>query len=132
MRIQSDNNGFFIIKVDVIDADIRLLLSLRDVKNEELLLNYLGNELEHRSYNCTIPITYKNEHSLISRDYHDIFCTCSKIRHYHLQFLHFTADKLFQLLQRAYPQDVDESVKQLRHEIEESCEQCRQFSPSPL
>lgn len=132
MRIPGGKKGFITFDVEVVKADVPNLIELRDLKREGLLLNYVEDKLEHKSYGYSTPITYRHGHVFITWNANEEYSTQSKLRLLHLHFFHPSTGKLFNLLHFAYPTSADSSVKDILREIAISCENFREHSSSPL
>lgn len=79
-----------------------------------------------------MPITYRHGHIFITWIANEIFFKRSELWTLLIHCLQPNTNKLFNLLRRAYPNSTISSVKKVFPEIEISCEECRERSPSPL
>lgn len=59
MRVVLSQDNFVTIKADVIDNNLPLPISLKDLKNHCSLLKYLKNRLEEDTYGVIYSETYE-------------------------------------------------------------------------
>lgn len=117
VRIPTPRNVVISVNVDVVDADILLMVGLRDLKQDGLLINYSKKRIKDTKHGCHIPITYKSGHILLTWNLHEACFTRQELLHSNLHFLHLTAEKLINLLRRAYPASTDEMDKDIPKQI---------------
>lgn len=70
VRSLSGNGRFISFQVVVVNADVPLLIWLKNLKSNGILLNYLEECLEHQPYGYAISVTYKHGHSFIEKELH--------------------------------------------------------------
>lgn len=132
-RIALNKHSYIPIYADIMETDVPLFIGLQDLKQNGLLLIYLEDVLIHCPKKKTrCPVSYKNGHVFIEWYYTKVYFTRAELMRLHLLLLHPSTDKLFQLLKRAQPEKVDESIHRMLHQISMACEQCREFTQRPF
>jgi hypothetical protein len=107
-----------------VDADIPLLLGLDFMDNMNVTANTLTNRLESRE-GWSLPLTRHGGHVYLEwEQLHATMFSSEQLRKLHRQFFHPSADKLYNLLKRARPEDASEETRALLQEITESCHPC--------
>lgn len=111
------NIGYIVVRVDVIGADVPILIRLLDLNDKKQVIDYLNSRVEHNRQRCFILITYEHRHTFITLNPHEFYFTRFELKRSHFHFLHPPSDKLFNLLRRAYPDVTANLVKQMSYEI---------------
>jgi Reverse transcriptase (RNA-dependent DNA polymerase) len=124
--------GIRSLQVDVVDADIPLLLGLDFMDNMNVTANTLTNRLESRE-GWSLPLTRHGGHVYLEwEQLHATMFSSEQLRKLHRQFFHPSADKLYNLLKRARPEDASEETRALLQEITESCHFCQMMARKPI
>lgn len=81
-----------------------------------------------------MPTVRKNDHEYLEWQPKalSVFYTRSQLERLHLHFLHPSATKLYELLRRAKPSDLDTDTLSVLKEISRCCESCVLYSPRQL
>ncbi len=78
-----------------------------------------------------MPLTRKHGHLYLTWNSESISFTKSEIIKLHRHYQHPTSEKLYEVMKRALPDQVDEATRQLLEKIIRSCETCQAFSAPP-
>ena len=134
------SDGVLEFLVDIVDADVPLLIGLDILDAYNLVVNNVDNRLEQRTkagfnHNSnvmwTIPLVRKRGHLFVEFDYVVSF-TFAELKKLHRSFVHPSAEKLFQLIRRAQPANADTNTKRTIQEISDRCGTCQMFGKKPL
>ncbi len=131
IRIPTLSYSFFKIKVNVIPADVPLLLGLDVSDNEELVANNVQNELQGTHYGWSMSLTRNHGHLYLTCNSKSILFTKSEIIKLHRHFKHPMFGKLYEVMKRARPSQVNEATRKLLETITKACETCQMFSAPP-
>ena len=114
----------------IMDADIPFLLCLTDMTKLGVYCNNLRKELVHQASGRKITLTEDNGHLWIRwNPVVDCLLTDAEIRRIHRRFGHASAQKLYELLNRA---DRNEpGLKRTLEAIEKECEHCQRNAQAP-
>lgn len=78
-----------------------------------------------------MPITRKNGNLYLEWNAKEVLYNKKELQLMHLQFFHLNANKLFNLIARAKPENATRKTKELLQQITKSCATCQRFSPKP-
>jgi len=120
------------LQVEIVEADIPLLLGLDFMDNMQVMANTLENRLESIE-GWTLPLTRYDGH--IYLEWEDLYVTMfssAQLRKLHRQFFHPSADKLYNLLRRSRPGEANEETRAMLKEITESCHPCQMMARKPI
>ena len=79
-----------------------------------------------------MTLTRKLGHVFLTwRNIYAVNYTRQELNKMHLHFMHPSSSKLFQLLQRAYPENIKPDTKTLLDDISKACNTCQLLSPRP-
>ena len=109
----------------------RKLLGLEFLKKERFKLDLVDDVHEHKSEGWRIPMVLKLVHVFIEWPLGIILFTRSELRKLHLSFFNASAQKLYELVKRARPEDISSDTKVVLEEISKACEACRRYSSMP-
>ncbi len=129
VRIPKPNNGYIEVRIDIVDADIPMIIGLDILDKETLLADNTENLLIHKKEGWKMPLSRKAGHLYLEWNYAEVLYTRSELQKMHLHFFHPSASKLFNLVMKAKPENCTNETKALLKEISESCEVCQRFSP---
>ena len=101
------------IEMDVVQADVPMLIGLEVLDRERLIPDNVANKLRSLENGWSLPITRKYGHLYVEWDFPKIWFSKEQIRKLHLQFYHPSADKLFRLIQRAKPGEATSETKKI-------------------
>ena len=131
IRIPILNHSFLKIIVNVVPADFPLLLGLDVLDNEKIVANNFQNELQAAHHGWSMPLTRKHGHLYLTWNSKSILFTKSEIIKLHRHFKHPTSGKLYEVMKRARPSQVDEATRELFEKITKASETCQTFSAPP-
>lgn len=97
-RIPSPDGSFLKIYMDVVIADVPMLIGLEVLDQNLLIADNVANLLISKRHNWSLPITRKHGHLYVEWDFKDVFYTKSELRKLHLHFYHPSASKLLNLI----------------------------------
>ena len=133
IRIPTPGNSFLPVRVDVVSADIPLLLGLDLLDKCRMYFNNVRNLLCFPDINWEIPIARKLGHAYVEwKKLDSILFTRSELLRLHRGFQHPHQDKLLNILKRARPTDLDPQTRSILREISESCDTCQRLGPNPI
>ncbi len=130
IRIPTPNCSFLKIKVNVVPADVPLLLGLDVLDNEKLVANNVQNELQATHHDWSMPLIRKHGHLYLTWNPKLILFTKSEIIKLHRHCKHPTSGKLYEVVKRARSNQVDKATRQLLEKITKACETRQTFSAS--
>jgi hypothetical protein len=116
----------------VVQANVPMLIGLEVLDRECLVADNVENKLRSTKHGWSLPITRKYCHLYLEWTQSDILYSKGDIQKLHLQFYHPSADKLFQLIQRASPEESTSETKTLIEDNSKACSTCQRFTPKPL
>lgn len=90
-------------EVEIMEADIKLLIRLKNLKREGFVFNYMKNEPEHHLYGYSLPFETKSGHIFLAQNFQNICFTREGVRTLQLHLMHPITEKLFNVMQRIYP-----------------------------
>ena len=131
IRIPIPNGSFVSIQLDVVSADVPMLLGLDVLDRESLVANNVHNELQAPLPGWSMPLEKKFGRLYLCWGAKEILYTKHELVKLHVHFCHLSTDKLYEVIKRARPSQVDESTRKLLEEITRSCEKCQTFSTLP-
>jgi hypothetical protein len=118
---------------EVVDLDIPLMLGLEFLEKHKLNPLSVHNKLWSVDGNWTMPIVRKNGHLYLCWDNtHVVNYSRTKLDRLHRRFFHPSAEKLWNLLNSAYPDAMCSDTLSLLKEISSSCEACLRYSTAPI
>lgn len=89
--------------IDVVEANVPMLVGLDILDKENLLADNTSNMLVHRRKGWKMPLVRKNGHLYFQWNYADIHYTERELEKLHLHFYHPSTGKLFNLIRRTVP-----------------------------
>ena len=132
VRIPTPDGKFISIEMDVVQADVPMLIGLEVLDRERLIPDNVANKLRSLEDGWSLPITRKYGHLYVEWDFPKIWFSKEQIRKLHLQFYHPSADKLFRLIQRAKPGEATSETKKMLEDINRACTTCQRYTPKPF
>jgi hypothetical protein len=124
---------FIELCVDVVNVDIPLLLGLDFLGKHQLNPLSVQNQLWCVTERWTLSIIRKNGHLYLRWNSTPfVNYSRSQLDRLHRQFFHPSAGKLWNLLNRAYPNSVCSNTLALLKDIGSSCETCIRYSTAPI
>ena len=118
--------------MDVIDLDIPLLLGLRELRDHQLLVDYLDNTLLNRRLGWKTRLTDKFGHLYWELSVQESFYSQSEIERMHRHFFHPSSKKLYDLLKKSEIGQATENLKGLIDSVTTACQKCKEFSSKPF
>ncbi len=89
-------------------------------------------DILHNHSAWKLPITYKYDHCFVHDNQHTILFSRKELEKLHYHFHHPSVDKLYNLLKRYRPSEVDTSVKNVLEQIRRGCESCQDYVSPPF
>lgn len=124
VRMPLRNGSFLPLRIDVVDTHIPFLLGLDILDREKLVADNVKNVLDSRRDNWQLPIRRKCRHMFFEWGPYDVRFTRSELQKLHLHFFHANVQKLYNLIKRARPDEVNADTKKMLEEITEACRNC--------
>lgn len=131
IRLPLPLGSFLPLSVDVVHADIPLLVGLDILDRECRVPDNVDNFEISRRDNCRILITRKHGHMFIVWDAAAVRFSKAELQKLHIHFFHPNVQKLYNLLKRARPDDVGADTKTALEEIAASCHNCQSHRSNP-
>ncbi len=131
VRIPIANGSFIFGKIDVVPANIPLLIGLDILDSQGIFANNVDNVLCCPSLGWTTPIIRKRGHLYLCWTSKDILYTKTELIKLHRHFYHPSTDKLMNLIKRASPNQADNATRKLLAEISDACSTCQHFARPP-
>ncbi len=131
IRIPIPNGSFLSIQLDVVSADVPMLLGLNVLDRESLVANNLTYELQAPLSGWSMPLERKFGHLYLCWGAKEMLYTKPELVKLHRPFRHSSTGKLYEVIKRARPSQVVESTGKLLEDITRSCEICQTFSTPP-
>ncbi len=131
IRIPAPNYSFLKIKMNVVRTDVPMLLGIDVLDNEKLVANNVLKELQATNHGWSMHLTRKHGHLYLKYNSKSILFSKSEIFNLHCHFKHPTAGKLYEVMRRARPNQVDEATQKLLETITKACETCQMFGAPP-
>lgn len=131
IRVPTPQSSFLPIFVDVVDADVPLLIGLDILDQEKLVPDNVENVLLSKDRGWKLPITRFQGHMFLKWEPKRTLFTRAELHRLHLHFFHPNARKLYNLIKRVRPEDVSPATVKVLEEIAEQCKVCKQHSPRP-
>lgn len=129
MRIR---DGYYLnFWIDVVDADVPLLIGLELLDKHELVVDNVDNLLVSKLGGWTIPIFRTHGHLFIKWDAKEVMYTWTELERLHLHFFHPSAQKLLNLLKRGTPDRLTADTPQVIQDIVNKCRGCKRFGIRP-
>ena len=118
--------------VYVVEANITFLLGLDVMSNEGLLVDLGNDTIRHPTAQWSLPLKRLRGHIFLCWDANDILFTRKELQKMHLHLFHRSAQKLYNLVKRASPQDVTPDTRKMLEYIGKSCDICAEFAVKGL
>ena len=112
-------------------GDVPLLLGLEFLKHEQFTMDTVDIVLQHKYEDWRIPLVSKLGHKFIKWPACKILFTHSELKKLHLPFFLPTAQKLYDLIMRAMPQQISDETKANPERITKACKACKRYSSKP-
>lgn len=110
--------GFFLsFWIDVVDADIPLLLGLDLLDEHKLVADNVDNVLISKVGGWRVPITDAHGHLFVRWDLYQVPYTRTELERLHLHFFHPSTQKLLALLKRGTPERVNSDTPKIIQDI---------------
>jgi hypothetical protein len=94
-RIPTPNGNYIKMDMDVVQADVPMIIGLEVLDRECLVADNVENKLLSTKHGWSLPITRKYGHLYLEWTQCNILYSKGDIQKLHLQFYHPSADKLF-------------------------------------
>ena len=131
-RVPLPDNSYLPLRIDVVEADVPLLVGLDVMDREQLIADNCQNLLVSKRKNWSLPISRKHGHMFVEWDASSILFTEAELSKLHLHFYHPSVDKMMKLLRRARPSETTPETQKLLQKISDNCKYCRMHSPGPF
>jgi hypothetical protein len=120
------------LQVEIVDTDIPLLLGLDFMDGMKVNANTLTNRLESCE-GWSFPLTRFGGHIYLDwSELHNTMFNESQLEKLHRQFYHPSADKLYNLIKRARPDQVHDETRNILQEITSTCHPCQMMARKPI
>lgn len=144
VRIPTPDGTFIAIEIDVVSADVPLLLGIDVLDREKLVADNVDNVIHSRRFGWKIPVIRRGagarksghmylvwNHSQLLWNYSQLLFSRSELKKLHLHFYHPSARKLYNLLKRADSSSVSGETLTILDDISKACGTCTVYSPGP-
>ena len=119
-------------KFHIVNADVPFLLCLDDMNHMGIILDNVDNKVIHKASGESMPIDIQNGHPfLLWNPFLHCFFTRAELQRLHRRFGHPHADKLYNLLRRARPDEVDHDTRKTLEAIVRHCQACQLYAQKP-
>ncbi len=133
IRIPLVDDKVIQIEVDVVQANVPLLIGLDILDKYQMYVNTVTNNLVAPFLEISTPLVRKLGHVYLAWAERDkILFTKQELLKLHRAFSHPTADKLLNLLKLARPWETDAETKKILEDIAKNCDTCQRFSAPPV
>lgn len=126
IRIRSGSN-FIQIQLDVVAANLPLLIVLDIIDKYKVTVYASVNMISNAQGSWWVPLQRGNGHLHYACTMSDVLYTRAQMSKFHNHFLYPTANKLYNLVERASPEDCTPDTRPLLVEIKNFCHLCRTF-----
>lgn len=133
------------VKLDVVTADVPALLGLDVLDSHSLTADTVSNKLikksVHRNGEGTVSFVEEWSVPLRRADGHvyvdiakdeRIFFSAAQLQKLHRQFVHPSANKLYNLLKKARPSDTTSETLEALQELTRRCDACQRIQNAPV
>ena len=131
VRIPCPDGSFLHIDIDVVAADVPMLIGLDVLDREELIVDNVDNLLVSKRYDWTIPITREEGHLFVTWEYSSILFSKRELTKLHYHFYHPSSKKLLELIARARPEQFTPETRTFLDQLSTACRTCQQFASKP-
>ena len=126
-------SGLKIIKADVVDANIPLLIGLDILDEYGWNVLTVQNQLHSVAEGWKMNLSRRGGHVIAKWDeFFDEFYSREQLQKLHLHFMHPSSEKLLNLLRRAKPEEVDDETKRVLKDITDAFHACQTYSTRPI
>jgi hypothetical protein len=119
-----------LLSVDVVDLDVPLLIGLDFLDSQGLYWNSVTNKLVHHATNTSVPTIRRAGHGWIEWIQAQWF-TRAELARLHKSFYHTSPDKLYQILKRWHPDQLEPGTLAVLQDIARRCDPCQRLQPRP-
>lgn len=131
IRIPIPDGSFIVLDIEVVKEDTPMLIGIGLRDRERTVPNNVLNIMTQEDGGWTLHIVRKSGHMYLEWKANEILFTRPESIKLHRHFRHPTVGKLWELIKKAIPHQVDEKTRELLKEITEACETCKTFSAPP-
>lgn len=117
IRIPTPHGGTMEFNLEVVEANVPIILGLDLLDKEELYIYNIDNVIVHKYQGWTIPLQRKRGHLYITWNYQEVLYTKRELQKLHFHFFHPTAKKLYNLISRATPREATTETMKLINQI---------------
>lgn len=110
LRLPTPIGSFIRRPVDVVSADIPLLLGLDLMRDHGFIIDLPAMEIHQRTEGWSIELAFKVGHLFVEWDWATVLYTRAELEKMNLHFFHPSAQKLYNLVKRARPSNVDKDT----------------------
>ena len=131
VRVPSPCGAFVPLQIDVVSADVPMLVGLDVLDKQGWYADNTTNMLVCPSTNTRTPITRKFGHLYLEWGViNTLFCK-QELTKLHKHFFHPSVQKLYDLIKRAKPEKATIETRRLLEEIQTACKTCTELGPRP-
>ena len=124
--------GIRSLHVEVVNTNIPLLLGLDFMDEMKVTANTLTNRLESKD-GWSLPLIRHDGHIYLEwEQLQTTMFSTIELRKLHRQFFHPSADKLYNLIKRARPDQANEETRKTLQDITATCHPCQMMSRKPI
>lgn len=121
------------IRAHVVGADVPLLIGVNTLDKYGWNVLTVENALHSVKEGWHLPIQRQDGHVFLTWEpLFGIIYSKTQLQRLHYHFMHPSAGKLFNLLNRATPQKLTAATKQILEQISRACHVCQVYSSKPL
>lgn len=125
-------NVVAMIQCHIVDLDTPFLMCLQDMDRLGIILDNIDNQVVHKASGESMPIHRHKGHPFLRWDPRiHCFFTRLELKRLHRRFGHAQSDKLYNLLQRAKPGEVNAETRAELESIIRHCEACQLYAQKP-
>ena len=118
-----------IIRVDIVDANIPLLIGLDILDEYSWNVLSVQNQLHSVTESWIMDLSRRGGHVTVEWDeFFYQFYSHEQLQKLHLHLMQPSSEKLFNLICRAKPEEVDDETKTVLKDIADSCHACQTYS----
>lgn len=131
IRIPTPTGSFIEANLDVVSANVPLLIGLDILDQHGIYPNNVKNLLCCPNLGWSMPLIRKRGHLYLCWTSREILYTKPELLKLHRHFYHPSTDKLMKLIHKASPEQADSATRKILDEIREACSTCQHYSRPP-
>ena len=132
VRLPCPGASFIQIEIDVVDLDVPMLLGLRELRQNQLLVDYLDKKIINKKIDWKMDLRDKHGHMYWSWDVYDSFFTKREIERLHYHSFHRSSKKLYDLVRKSELGQSTTELQKMIQQVTEAYNECKQYSSKPF